>query len=529
MTNPAPARKTWVALVIACAVSGSVHAATFTVNNFGDKSDDDVTDGVCADEDGACSFRAALEQSNASGGADIIQFLTPGTVSIGGVRPEITDSLTIRHPLPGVLAPAVTISGGVSGALIRVNPPLAGTVALVIDGLRFQNPSGQAIGTGAIASLEIRNCVFEGNRLDSGSLSGGALSVQSLTGVIEDSLFHDNSTSITDGGALFIAGQANITVRNTTFSENFADNNGGAIRISGAANVALEDVLVVDNAAGDNGGGIASNTSQTFSAKGLTVFNNTAAGDGGGIWARNDVGGNTKDAVDFEAVNIHGNSAMGNGGGLFMGTGVGLHAFRVRRAAIWNNTAANGGGVYAFGSNDTEREITNTTISQNSITSGATGGLWSTGEMKIIHSTIWDNEGDQIFDVNTGNASVEIGNSIVGFYRSDANGCVKNSFQDPPIQLGPNLAIDASCDASMVGDPRLGAIQTSDGFVAIQPFSESSPARDAANLALCTAAPTSLMDANGPVRPVDGQCDLGAWETGEAVFNDGFEIASLIP
>jgi hypothetical protein len=146
--------------------------------------------------------------------------------------------------------------------------------------------------------------------------------------------------------------------------------------------------------------------------------------------------------------------------------------------------------------------------------------------MKIIHSTIWDNEGTQVFDADIGNASVAIGNSIVGFYRSDASGCVKSNFQDPPIQLGPNLAVDASCNTSIVGDPQLEAIQTSDGFVAVQPFAASSPARDTANLALCTAAPTSLMDANGPGRPVGGQCDLGAWETGVAYFQDGFEIAN---
>jgi len=49
-----------------------VHSATFSVNNTADKVDTNPGDGVCADENGNCTLRAAIQETNALSGADNI-------------------------------------------------------------------------------------------------------------------------------------------------------------------------------------------------------------------------------------------------------------------------------------------------------------------------------------------------------------------------------------------------------------------------------------------------------------------------
>ena len=65
--------------VFVLATSGESAAAsmTFTVNSTGDTPDATVGDGVCADATGACTLRAAIQESNASGDKDTIGFAIP--------------------------------------------------------------------------------------------------------------------------------------------------------------------------------------------------------------------------------------------------------------------------------------------------------------------------------------------------------------------------------------------------------------------------------------------------------------------
>ncbi|MBI2568928.1 MAG: hypothetical protein HYV63_18055 [Candidatus Schekmanbacteria bacterium] len=52
----------------------SVPRASFSVNSTADTSDRDTTDGVCADSDGNCTLRAALQEADVSDGMDTITF-----------------------------------------------------------------------------------------------------------------------------------------------------------------------------------------------------------------------------------------------------------------------------------------------------------------------------------------------------------------------------------------------------------------------------------------------------------------------
>ncbi len=91
-------------LAVATLSSHSVAAAVFSVNSTLDARDANPGDGACATSSGACSLRAAIEETNALTGADVID-LPSGTyrISLGDGDDDaergdfdITGALTIN-------------------------------------------------------------------------------------------------------------------------------------------------------------------------------------------------------------------------------------------------------------------------------------------------------------------------------------------------------------------------------------------------------------------------------------------------
>lgn len=74
-----------------------------------------------------------------------------------------------------------------------------------------------------------------------------------------------------------------------------------------------------------------------------------------------------------------------------------------------------------------------------------------------------------------------------------------------------NLIKDGSCGATIVADPRLGALGNYGGNTQTFPLLENSPAIDAGNNAICAVAPVNALDQRGQARD-DWQCDIGAFE-----------------
>ncbi|HNC44997.1 MAG TPA: VCBS repeat-containing protein, partial [Acidobacteriota bacterium] len=76
--------------------------ATFSVNSTGNGADSNTADGVCNDGSGNCTLRAAIQQANASSGADVINFAIAGagphTIAPTGSTnlPSIQETLTIN-------------------------------------------------------------------------------------------------------------------------------------------------------------------------------------------------------------------------------------------------------------------------------------------------------------------------------------------------------------------------------------------------------------------------------------------------
>ena len=484
---------------------GTAFGLGFVVDDFGEGSDSDLNDNACSTAGGSCTLRAAIQQANFTSGLDIIEFQANGTVLLANVIIDITDSLTIR---PGT-ATQITISSASQSRLLRV---LQNGTTAVFEDLKFSNPAGGAIIVGLGPQVTIRRCVFDGNINSSGSASGGALSIGGET-TIDSSEFRNNSSNLTSGGAIFLGTGALLTIRNSVIEDNSARTGGGIAVGSGLERLVLEDVTIQRNHASADGGGIFSQS--RVETAGVTLFQNTTNGNGGGIWAENRGGGNTIDALKLVGADIRDNTADLNGGGIYLDSGVALHTFLISRSAVWENDANLGGGVYVAGGTGTDIKVANSTIGVNTAATG--GGIYlQSGDLDILHSTIWNNQAEQLR--NQPSVLANIGNSIIGFDAVGASGC-----DNAPNSLGPNLGSDASCGASLVGDPKLGPITNTGGYAPTQPFADDSPALDAGDLSICSAAPISFFDLDGPNRPNGKQCDLGAWESSVFVFLDGFE------
>ena len=73
-------------------------AANFTVNSLGDTPDALLADGLCADANGACTLRAAIQQANFAPPGDIIGFSVTGVINLTGALPDLSTDITINGP-----------------------------------------------------------------------------------------------------------------------------------------------------------------------------------------------------------------------------------------------------------------------------------------------------------------------------------------------------------------------------------------------------------------------------------------------
>lgn len=99
---------------------------TFTVTSTGDGADSHLSDGICNDGFGECTFRAAIEQANYTGGVDTILFTIPG------VGPH---TIQPNYAYPDIIEPLV-IDG-------TSEPDFTKTPVIEIDGSNSVNCSGK--------------------------------------------------------------------------------------------------------------------------------------------------------------------------------------------------------------------------------------------------------------------------------------------------------------------------------------------------------------------------------------------------
>lgn len=290
-------------------------ASTFTVNSTTDTSDAIPGNGVCNDGSGNCTLRAAIEEANASAGADMINFgIGSGavTISLGFVLPQITETLTLDGTTqPGFAgSPLVEISGagvspGQDGFAIQADN-------CVVRGFVINRFAGLPNFGSGIDLLNSSNSIIEGNFIGTGVSGTGALANE--TGVM-------------------IAGGTGNTVGGTVAAARnlISGNNDAGVVIGSDANLVLGNFIGTDAA-----GGAALGNGQGGIRVGA-VPNNTIGGTAAG--ARNLISGNAGDGVRFNNVGgVTGNLVQGN----FIGTN-----------ATGNAPIPNDAGVFFNGSDIT--------------------------------------------------------------------------------------------------------------------------------------------------------------------------------
>lgn len=269
----------YVALIIAFIVALPVRAATFTVDSLADTVDAIAGDGLCDDGSGVCTLRAAIEEANALGGADITEFSVSGTIILGTALPSITQALTINGPG----AEQLTISGNhsvrpfyiggntnVTLAGITIRDGVAGdgggiycpdSTSLTISHSTLHGNSATSEGGGiycAAGEITITNSTISGNTVSSGSgVNGGGIVGWSSIVTITNSTLSGNAATSTSsasatGGGIFVY-TGTVTITNSTITGNSATSTsgsageGGGLVLLSSGSVNLANSIVSGN------------------------------------------------------------------------------------------------------------------------------------------------------------------------------------------------------------------------------------------------------------------------------------------
>ena len=203
----------FAAIVTAALAAGSAapaSGASFTVNATYDAVDAAPGDGVCADAGGACTLRAAVEETNALAGADAIAvpageyggaLLITDSVTIDGAGAAST---TIRGPSPNGAGSVFSIRCGYPQLSVAISG------VLITAGL---NRGGGIYNCGHTVTLR---AVTIGPNGGAGFDGGGVWNSGTLS--IVDSAIVNNWAQ--EGGAILNDPSGQVRIVNSTLSAN---------------------------------------------------------------------------------------------------------------------------------------------------------------------------------------------------------------------------------------------------------------------------------------------------------------------
>jgi CSLREA domain-containing protein len=316
--------------------------AVFTVNSTGDEADLSTADGLCLTTSGNCTLRAAIQQANATAGADTIDFsLGAGTPSISPVTalPSITDQVTINGNTGG--ATRVQISGSsIAAANTHGLVLAAGSNGSTIKSLIIRQWTGNGI------RILSNNNFIEDNYVGTDQ-TGNAAAANSTGGVVINLASGNTVGGATSAQRNVISGNTGdgVAISNTTTANTVAGNYIG-IGANGTTDV------------GNTLNGVSIGLASNQLIGGSTATPGTAPG--------NVISGNGSDGVEINATggaasnnnvqgNLIGTNAVGttgvknDGNGLFITGGASSNTIggssSMLRNVISANTTAGGDGI----------------------------------------------------------------------------------------------------------------------------------------------------------------------------------------
>ena len=217
----------------------------FTVNDVADTHDANVGDTLCADANGKCTLRAAVEEATATAAQDAVNFALPVPSTINLTLGELTISTSLYIVGPGARKLTVQRSSA------------TGTADFRLFGIQ---PSSNTLLPTTIRGMTIKNGKSSGD--------GGAIYVNNQTAVrlIDVSLTGNNAAA--SGGAIFNAGT--LTVSRSLLNSNTS------MGLYGGAIVNVRTAAVVNSTLTNNSG---SQGGAIFSSGSLLLVNNTITGN----------------------------------------------------------------------------------------------------------------------------------------------------------------------------------------------------------------------------------------------------------
>ncbi|MEW6127039.1 MAG: C25 family cysteine peptidase [Acidobacteriota bacterium] len=461
--------------------------ATFVVNSTGDGADANTADGVCNDGAGNCTLRAAIQQANATAGADTIQFAIgtgAQTISPVSTLPAITGTLTIDGTTqPGFAgSPIIEVNGnGIDPIFVASGLSINATATgSVVKGLVINRFAAYGI------VVQASNCRVEGNFIGT-NLAGTLASPNSESGVLLSGASNTVIGGTTTGTRNVISGNGNngVLLFGATTSANriegnfiginatgnaIVSNGGDGVLISfdahdnivggttsGARNIISGNANGVHIVAGASsthhnlvqGNYIGTDVTGSFSLgnlfRGVDIFggnNNTIGGTGA---SRNVISGNNLEGVIINQPDATANKIQGNYIGL-AANGVSPLGNRVAGAQILNGahdnliggTGAGEGNIIAFNG-------TATTTSAGIFVNGHTAAAQTTNNA-ILNNTFFSNLGLAIDLCGSGSCANPDGVTANDSGDGDAGA---NDVQNFPILTSANTL--ASGDTNIQG------------------------------------------------------------------------------
>ena len=251
----------WLASALAFAgiwgASSLAHALSFTVNSPADGSDVTPGDGVCSTSAGACTLRAAIEETNATSGMD--QVTLPGNSYLIGARIYIQDSLWLLGAGPE----ATVLDGGGADGVLGVDPPTGSSHEPIVhmSGLTIQRGGpivtdvASGLRVGKLAYVTCTECRIRDNRSSTfgGGVANGGTLILTRSEVTGNTLPVGGGGRTSTGGGIMNYATGRLTLEQTLVHDNYATR-GGGIRNQGR--LEISNSTISGNRADGAGGGI---------------------------------------------------------------------------------------------------------------------------------------------------------------------------------------------------------------------------------------------------------------------------------
>lgn len=499
---------------------------TFAVDSTLDEVDATIGDGLCVSTpSGKCTVRAAIQETNALVGKDIIDVpVGTYTLTILGVSEDAAASgdldITDDVKIDGASGIA-EIDGDLIDRVFDIDP---GDTAIDVELFDLRITNGMTVateygagvnsGSSSTTSLHIERTFFDDNT--TADFGGGLFNASDLT--LVDVEFRNNMAK--DGGGYYEGGTTVASLTNVNFFENTATDDAGAIYLATTA-ITLDRGLFYENTAVDRGGAVLAEESFTLTTG---SFHKNTADMGGAFFATSGA------AVTIHDVTMDDNGATTSGGAVYN-----LEAFDMTSSTVKSNVAGvDGGGFLNSGAGILD--LRNVTISGNQakVNGGGVANYGDLVDMNNVTTTlnIADSDtnasgtGGGAFAMSTVGLDFEISNTIIG-----NNGFPASSpdCAGPITSAGYNLiedttgcAIGGILTGNITGvDPILINLQANGGNTLTHLLGAASAARDTGS----PVPPGSAVDSCATIdqrelsRPRDGNgdgiavCDIGALES----------------